>query len=133
MIVVDTNVITYLVIAGDQTAQARLVKSKDATWMVPVLWQHEFINVLSTHVKHSILTIPQAKTAWTYSNRILNQTTYEVDMENALQLSVEQKISAYDAQFVTLAKKLGCPFITADKNLQKTFAEALSMQDFLAN
>ena len=133
MIVADTNIITYLVIAGDKTEQARLVKLKDQTWMVPVLWQHEFINVLSTHVKQGILTIPQAKTAWTYSNRILSQTTYEVDMENALQLSVEENISAYDAQFIILAKKLGCPFLTKEKKLQKTFSEAQSMQDFLAN
>jgi len=133
MIVADTNIITYLVIAGDKTEQARLVKGKDSTWMVPTLWQHEFINVLSTHVKNGILTIPQAKTAWTYSNRILSQTTYEVDMENALQFSIEQKISAYDAQFIILAKKLGCPLVTEDKKLHKTFAEAKSMQDFLAN
>lgn len=133
MIVADTNIITYLMIASNKTEQARLLKEKDQTWIVPTLWQHEFINVLSTHVRHGILTIPQAKTAWTYSNRILGQTTYEVDMENALQLAVEQNISAYDAQFVTLAKKLGCPLITEDKKLQNTFAEALSMQDFLAN
>ena len=48
MIVVDTNVIAYVLIEGDKTALAQQVAKKDPDWKVPPLWRHEFLNVLAT-------------------------------------------------------------------------------------
>ncbi len=38
MIVVDTNIIAYLYLQGEHTAQAEKVLQKDSEWMAPLLW-----------------------------------------------------------------------------------------------
>ena len=48
MIVVDANVIAYRFIVGEKTGLACQVQEKDADWVVPALWRHEFLNVLAT-------------------------------------------------------------------------------------
>jgi len=52
MIVVDTNVIAYLMIPGDYTAQARAALWKDPQWAAPLLWRSEFNNVLALYMRH---------------------------------------------------------------------------------
>ena len=51
MIVVDTNVIAYFVIPGDETELAEAVWAKDSTWAAPSLWRSEMRNLLSLYVK----------------------------------------------------------------------------------
>ena len=51
MIVADTNLIVYLFITGDQTPLAQKVLEKDPNWIVPVLWQSEFRNVLAAYIR----------------------------------------------------------------------------------
>lgn len=45
MIVVDTNVIVYLYMTGDYSAQAEQALLKDPLWVAPPLWRSEFRNV----------------------------------------------------------------------------------------
>ena len=44
MIVVDVNVIAYLLINGEKTVEARSVRELDSDWIVPDLWRDEFLN-----------------------------------------------------------------------------------------
>jgi predicted nucleic acid-binding protein len=44
MIVVDTNVVAYLLLGGEKTGEARMVFHKDPTWAAPLLWRSEFRN-----------------------------------------------------------------------------------------
>jgi predicted nucleic acid-binding protein len=54
-------------------------------------------------------------------------------MPFVLQLATQFNISAYDAQFVTLAQAATIPLITEDRKLLTLFPEqAFSMNDFLA-
>ncbi len=47
----------------------------------------------------------------------------EVDIPAALELAVTTQISAYDAQFITLARHLSVPLVTEDKKLRKRFPD----------
>ncbi len=132
MIVVDTNIITYLILTGDKTSLARQVYEADPQWVVPQLWKHEFLNVLVTHVRHDLLTVDGALQAWRVSQDILYRREQPVSMPLALQLSITHELSAYDAQFATLARSLGCWLVTEDQKLIKKIPEnTRSMSKFL--
>ncbi len=46
MIVVDSNIITARNLTSSLTSKAKQVEEKDPVWIVPVLWQYEFQNIL---------------------------------------------------------------------------------------
>jgi len=51
MIVVDTNVLAYLLMPGKFTAGAEQLLRSDPEWAAPVLWRSELRNVLATYVR----------------------------------------------------------------------------------
>ena len=57
MIVVDTNVIAYLFINGDQTEKAKSLLLYDAEWIAPFLWRSEFRNILALYIRKNILVM----------------------------------------------------------------------------
>ncbi|MDD5675969.1 MAG: type II toxin-antitoxin system VapC family toxin [Chitinivibrionales bacterium] len=132
MIVVDANVIAYRFIAGEKTDYACRVQEKDRDWIVPVLWRHEFLNVLATTTRAGIITISEACTVWRAAIHALAQNEQTVDFEKALCCAVDGTISAYDAQYITLARNLNCFCITEDARLCKACpGAAISMRIFL--
>lgn len=132
MIVVDTNVISYLMIEGDKTDAAQRVYKIDNEWVVPSLWRHEFLNVLSTFVRHGGGQIQQAETLWYQAVDLFQNRERDLEASLALKVSVDHQISAYDAQFVVLALKNQARLITEDRRLQAAFPEvAVSMGDYI--
>jgi len=131
MIVVDTNVIVYLMIEGEKTEMAQRTYHQDSAWFVPLLWRHEFLNVLTTFVSHGGIEMDEATNLWQRGTHLFVSGEREVDMPHVLRLASQHNISAYDAQYVTLAMALSVPFVTEDQQLLKTFSgTALSMQEF---
>lgn len=132
MIVVDVNVIAYLLIQGDKTASAQQVYRNEPEWHVPTLWRHEFLNVLATFVRHGGGGITDAEVLWQRGLSSLSSHEHSVDMVDALHLATQHGISAYDAQYISLANALGTPCITEDQRLQKVFPNtAYSMAQFI--
>lgn len=60
MIVVDTNVIAYLMLPGDSTPQARGALRKDGDWSSPLLWRSEFRNILVRYLRQGHLQLADA-------------------------------------------------------------------------
>jgi predicted nucleic acid-binding protein len=123
VIVVDTNVVAYLFIEGEKTAQARALWQRDREWCAPSLWRHEFLNVLATLVKVEGLPRAQAGTIWANAVELLAGGERALEMLEALRLAKSQGISAYDAQFVALAQKLGVFLVTEDRRLREACPE----------
>jgi len=61
MIVVDTNVIGYLFLSGDQSVLAERALQKDNVWAAPILWRSEFRSVLTLYMRKNILILGQAQ------------------------------------------------------------------------
>ena len=56
MIVVDTNVIHYCWVRGDNTEIAHAVRVKDPDWHAPLLWRSELRNVLTAYLRQGLLS-----------------------------------------------------------------------------
>ena len=133
MIVADTNLISYLLIEGDQTEAARMVWAEDSSWVMPPLWRSEFLNVLAVAFHAGVLSEDQALLAWRRAKALLGAGEVEPNGERVLQLAMERDVSAYDAQFLAVADDLGIRLVTADKRLLRRCVDiAVSIEEFTA-
>jgi predicted nucleic acid-binding protein len=131
MIVVDANIISYYFIKSEKTDLAQRIREKDPDWAIPAFWKYEFLNVLSKYSRFNGMTLDESKTLFREAVDILSEKEVHTDPENVLGLSVMEKISVYDSEYVSLAISLGCKLVTADKELLRKFPEiAVSMEDF---
>ncbi|MGH7719073.1 MAG: type II toxin-antitoxin system VapC family toxin [Gemmatimonadaceae bacterium] len=131
MIVVDTNVVAYLLLPGQQTAAARAVLARDAAWAAPLLWRSEFRNVLALYLRQRHLSLAQAIELQATGEALLAGREYAVDSGDVLTLAAQSGRSAYDCEFVAVARALGVPLITSDGQLAGSFPElAVDVQAF---
>ena len=132
MIVSDTNLIVYLFITGDQTQLAQQVLNKDSQWIVPPLWQSEFRNVLAAYLRRG-MPLPQARRIMENALQTLEDRQVTPSAEGILELIAESACTAYDCEFVALAKQLNIKLVTADQQLLKQFPEhAISLEEFVS-
>lgn len=130
MIVADTNLIVYLFITGDQTAAAQKVLDKDPHWIVPPLWQGEFRNVLAAYIRRG-MTLQQAKQVMDNAMQTLEPRQVTPSTDEILELIAESDCTAYDCEFVALARQLNITLVTADKQLLKQFPDlTISLENF---
>jgi len=123
VIVVDVNIVAYFFIEGERTEDARTLWQTDPNWRLPVLWRHEFLNVLTSYVRHGGADTPDVLILWRQAVDLLSDGEMEIDWKAALELAVREDISAYDAQYIVLAQTLDTVCITQDKVLLKRFPE----------
>lgn len=132
MIVADTNLIAYLLIQGNQTADAEAVLRKDAVWAAPLLWRSELRNVLALYLRQKHLTLADVLQYMQEAEVLLEENEYHVESDPVLRLADQSECSAYDCEFVALAQKLNVPLVTSDGRLLRSFPSvAVSMSDFL--
>ena len=128
MIVVDTNILAYLYLPGDQTMRAETLLAKDADWAAPVLWRSEFRNILAGYIRRKAITFDQACSLQEEAESLLAGAEFEVDSNAVLELVRDSDCSAYDCEFVALAIKLNTRLVTADRRLLREFpARAVSL------
>jgi len=123
MIVVDTNVISYLLLPTPHTANAERLFQADPDWAAPVLWRSEMRNVLALYLRKGLLRLDQAIRLQSRAEDILHGNEYQVPSTAVLTLAQQSGCSAYDCEFVALAQDLEIPLITADKSLLSAFPE----------
>ena len=117
MIVADTNLISYLLIEGEQTEAARAVWGADPDWRMPPLWRAEFLMVLVLSTRAGVLDRDSALLAWRRATALFGACEIDPEGERVLAVALRDGLSAYDAQFVALAEDLGVYVVTADKGI----------------
>ncbi|HLL47137.1 MAG TPA: type II toxin-antitoxin system VapC family toxin [Longimicrobiaceae bacterium] len=133
MIVVDTNVVAYLIIAGDHTESAAAVFARDPDWVVPSLWRSEFRNLLVLYVRRGELALDDALVLMARGEVLLASRERGVHSEHVLRLAAASGCTAYDCEFVAVAQAAGVPLVTADRKVVAAFPTvALSPAAFLA-
>ena len=121
MIVVDTNVVAYLLLPGPQTAAAEALLEAQPTWASPPLWRSEWRNVLCGYLRRGSLTLEQVIALQLQAETLVIGHEEPVQSEAVLRLAASSGCSAYDCEFVAAAQQLDAPLVTADRALLKAF------------
>ncbi len=128
MIVVDTAIIAYLYLPTQYTDGVEKILIKDTVGAAPVLWRSELRNVLANYLRKNIIDFETASNIQTEAEQLLASNEFDVDSIFVLMLDNESGCSAYDCEFVSLAKSLGCKLISSDKKLKTAFPVVYWMQ-----
>jgi predicted nucleic acid-binding protein len=121
VIIADTNLIAYLLIRGQNTAEAEAVFRKDSQWVAPRFWRSELRNVLVLSLRHKLIEMEDALEAMEQAERLIGGQEFEVESSRVLRLAATSGCSAYDCEFVALAQNLGVPLVTSDRELIAKF------------
>lgn len=121
MIVVDSNILAYLYLPGERTADAEALLVQEPEWAAPVLWRSEFRNILAGYTRRKTLTFEQACSLQNEAEDLLSGSEFEVDSRAVLELVRDSDCSAYDCEFIALAIKLDTRLVTADKKVLRAF------------
>lgn len=121
MIVVDTNVLAYLLIPGKYTESAERLLVDEPDWAAPRLWRSELRNVLAMYVRQKLMEVTDAVALHQRAAALIGTDEYDVETMDVLRLSKDSGCSAYDCEFIALADFLGIPLLSTDKKLAKAF------------
>ena len=121
MIVVDTNIIAYLYLPNEHSNAVEKLLLQQPDWAAPLLWRSELRNVLALYLRKKLLTFEQAYNIQTEAEALLAEREYEVNSYDVLTLANTSQCSAYDCEFIVLAKRLNTQLVTSDKKVLSSF------------
>lgn len=132
MIVADTNIISYLFLPTDYSDKASHLYRIDPDWAAPELWRSEFRNVLALYLRQSILSLTEALALQDEAESLIADREFTLPSVAVMNLVASSSCSAYDCEFVALARQLSVKLVTQDKKLLREFPEtAVSLEEFL--
>ena len=132
MIVVDTNIIAYLYLTSDHSVRAEQALLIDSHWVAPLLWRSEFRNGLAQYIRKNILSLEDATRIMEEASELMHSREYETTSPQVLKLAAESVCSAFDCEFIALARDLNVPLVTLDKQLLNQFPnDTISLDAFI--
>lgn len=133
MLLVDTNVLAYLLIDGDHTAAAQELRARDPDWRSESFLLVEFTNMLASSIATKRMTLSLAGDSLAKAAGLFNGKLARVPHACVLAIAARHRVSAYDARFLALADQLGSRLVTEDRKLRsaapaltQSLAEALA-------
>ena len=131
MIVVDTNVIIHIHVHSERTALALQTLKKDPYWVAPPLWQSEFRNVMTGYIRRRILKLEDTKLLMKSALKTMEDREILPPSDLVLDLAAASNCSAYDCEYVALAKHLDIKLLTGDNEILRSFPEtAVELSSF---
>jgi len=127
VIVADTNLIAYLAMPSPYTEAAERLLLREPEWVVPVLWRSEFRNVLALYLRKGLIRFELALEIQAEMESLFRGREYEVASQDVLALVNQSECSAYDCEFVALAKGLGVRLVTMDRKLAASFPDTATL------
>jgi predicted nucleic acid-binding protein len=119
MIVVDSNVLAYLLIEGEKTPVARTLFERDPDWHSASFAPLELTNILATSVRVGRLDGASANQALAKALALMENSLHELPHAQVLALANRLRISAYDAVYLGVSIELGVPLVTEDRRLRE--------------
>jgi predicted nucleic acid-binding protein len=133
VLIIDTNVVAYLLIEGDYTAAARSLHRRDDDWRSEAFVMVEFTNVLTASIAAGRMDLVLAQRFLADATSLLQGKLTSIPHDPVVSLAVQYRVTAYDARFLALAQQLGSRLVTEDVKLRaaapaltQSLAEALA-------
>ena len=123
MIVVDTNVIAALYLTSDFTVNAESLILQDVEWAAPLLWRSEMRNTLAKYLRAGLMSLEQIYQIQHQAEDLMTGNEYQANSLAVLKLADTSQCSAYDCEFVALARHLQVKLITQDKQILAQFPQ----------
>lgn len=123
MIVVDSNIIIYVHVQSERTPLALRVLQKDPFWVAPPLWGSEFRNVMAGYIRRRLLKVEEAKLVMRSALKTMEDREILPPSDLVLDLVAASDCSAYDCEYVALARHLDVKLVTVDKEILESFPE----------
>jgi len=123
LIVSDTNLMIRLYVESAISLQARELMLQDPDWAAPVLWRSEFRSTLIKGIRSKLIDLDDALRIMDEAESMMAFNEHEMASDDVIELAAGSGCSAYDAEFVVLAKDLGVPLVTTDRELLEKFPE----------
>jgi predicted nucleic acid-binding protein len=119
MLLVDTNILAYLLIEGDLTSKVQDLYRCDADWHSDEFILVEFSNILATYVRTGDLTFARAASLLARAETLLSGRLASVPHAEALAMAHKCRVSVYDARFLVAADSRRARLVTEDQSLQR--------------
>jgi len=131
VIVVDTNLLAYFYLRSEMSDLADKAFLRDSDWIAPLLWRGEFLNVLAACLRKGIVNLEAAIEIAGEAELLMEGGEYSVSSLDVLKLAAQSRCSAYDCEFVALARELSIPLVTTDKQILSDFPDtSVSLEEF---
>ena len=132
MIVVDTNVFIRLTVGHDAGGDAALLHQLDPEWAAPPILMSELRNVLLGYIRRGDIDSDRAMATCYEAVSVLGDRIDGVPHDRVIETALECGLSAYDAEFVVLARTLGTLLATSDREILEGAPDvAVSVRDAL--
>ena len=133
MIASDCTLIAQFFLEAPDTERARQIALLDSDWLVPPLWRSELRSVLRKYLLRKDVTLEQSVRIMSAAESMLEPGEVVLSSADVMAVVASSGCSAYDAEYVSIARSFGVPLITADRRLRDQFpGVAVSAAEFLA-
>jgi predicted nucleic acid-binding protein len=126
-------VVAYLVLPvtdPELQATAMRVWERDREWVAPGFWASEFLSVCAGYLRSESISAGEAADVLRTALDLV--LPVEPDFDGVIELVGQSRCSAYDLQFVQVARELGVPLVTNDGQVLREFpGVARSPAEFL--
>jgi predicted nucleic acid-binding protein len=117
VLVVDANVVVYLLADSERTADARRLWAADHDWWAPRLIVYELANVFTRLVRARALALEAAMAGLETGVRVVRILQRDPPASRILEIASKSGLSAYDATYLAAAEQLRAPLVTEDVRL----------------
>jgi predicted nucleic acid-binding protein len=117
VLLVDANVVAYLLIEGAKTAQARALWAIDNDWQAPRLLFYELANVFAQLAKQGAVSLEMAIAGLESAAGLVLLRDQDPPAARILEIVSKLGTSAYDATYLAAAEVVGAPLVTEDRRL----------------
>ncbi|MGH7935720.1 MAG: type II toxin-antitoxin system VapC family toxin [Chthoniobacterales bacterium] len=128
----DTNIICLRWLPASETAWADALLQRDPEWATALLWRWEFRNALTGYIRRGTLTTKTAATICGQAESSMSRHEMDASADEVFDLVSKSTCTAYDCEFVAIAREHGLRLITADRHILREFPHiAVTISEFL--